>query len=232
MSTARKLSYLLDGIVRGRSRSSPSVKQRRGEAALAITFLRQAASREHSSTADPTAAAYSGVRHLPPLGKQLRQTPLFFPALFREAPASLVFRPTRRRSSAKGTAAASALWLVPASLDDGNGWLGYGAPMADQPQDSVGASASAARRRRQRRMGFGSSIPSPPCPLFRDGEGRPAVRAAASSVSGDEQQSSAVATAAGSALAVVSSDLQQRHCGRTPAVELCGAAALEQLING
>nr|GLL37698.1 hypothetical protein Itr_chr10CG15300 [Ipomoea trifida] len=50
--------------------------------------------------------------------------------------------------------------------------------------------------------------------------------------SGDEQQSSVVATAAGSALAVVSSDLQQRHCGRTPAVELCGAAALEQLING
>nr|GMC71114.1 uncharacterized protein LOC109155335 [Ipomoea batatas] len=88
------------------------------------------------------------------------------------------------------------------------------------------------RRRRQRRMGFGSSTPSPPCPLFRDGEGRPAIRAAASSVSGDEQQSSAVATAAGSALAVVSSDLQQRHCGRTPAVELCGAAALEQLING
>nr|GMC56727.1 uncharacterized protein LOC109152581 [Ipomoea batatas] len=76
------------------------------------------------------------------------------------------------------------------------------------------------------------STPSPPCPLFRDGEGRPAVRAAASSVSGDGQQSSAVATAAGSALAVVSSDLQQRHCGRTPAVELCGAAAVEQLING
>nr|GMD03996.1 hypothetical protein Iba_chr06aCG14220 [Ipomoea batatas] len=50
--------------------------------------------------------------------------------------------------------------------------------------------------------------------------------------SGDEQQSSAVATAAGSAMAVASSDLQQRHCGRTPAVELCGAAALEQLIDG
>nr|GLL29959.1 hypothetical protein Itr_chr06CG17580 [Ipomoea trifida] len=34
-----------------------------------------------------------------------------------------------------------------------------------------------------------------------------------------------MATAAGSAMAVISSDLQQRHCGRTPAVELYGAAA-------
>nr|GMD08584.1 hypothetical protein Iba_chr06cCG18090 [Ipomoea batatas] len=40
-----------------------------------------------------------------------------------------------------------------------------------------------------------------------------------------------MATAAGSAMAVVSSDLQQRHCGRIPAVELYGAAALEPLIS-
>nr|GMD60671.1 hypothetical protein Iba_chr12aCG13490 [Ipomoea batatas]GME01452.1 hypothetical protein Iba_scaffold57534CG0010 [Ipomoea batatas] len=40
-----------------------------------------------------------------------------------------------------------------------------------------------------------------------------------------------MATAAGSAMAAVSSDLQQRHRGRTPAVELYGAAAMEQLIN-